>query len=78
MNLRWEVVQFVARCAYGCEVHKGELAVFGRRRFVLCKTHARGYGVTPPRNFKKNDDKRRLEEANAHDGKLRQVPVSDQ
>lgn len=73
MTLRWEVVQIGVRCAYGCSIAKGELAAFGIRRFVLCKSHARRYQFVPPRNFKKKQAARDQEEANATDPKLRQL-----
>lgn len=77
MTVRWEIVQVAVRCAYGCQVLRGDAAAFGPRRFVLCKKHAGGYGLRPPRNLKKTDETRRREQANARDGKLRQMPVSE-
>jgi hypothetical protein len=75
--MRWEVVRVVAWCAFGCRIPKGEVAAFGKRRFVLCKKHASGYSMAPPRGLKKRDAADREASANAIDPKLRQMPSGD-
>lgn len=75
--MTWQVVRIAARCAYGCQIAKGELAVFGRRRFVLCTKHAKGYKMTPPRGAKKRDEEQTRQDANARDPKLRQLSAED-
>lgn len=75
--MKWEVVRVGLRCAYGCQIHKNDLAAIGRRGFVLCKTHAHTYKFAPPRGLKKREQAEQLKQANANDGKLRQMPSGD-
>jgi len=41
----WEVVKFVAKCSYGCDLQHGDWAWFGKWPAVVCETHAKQYGI---------------------------------
>lgn len=49
--MRWQVARYVVRCAFDSDhlIHRGRVALFGRRRFVVCRECAEiVYRLRPP------------------------------